>query len=544
MSTSTLSPPEATTSPVPIPRRLPLTNPLPQLAPGDCVRELLATFVCVALWDVAVCCGHGFAGYAAVLVGSPLLLAIGSGRRPSGVAGTLVSLLLLTAAARLAWLGSGFVVTCGLALIFAFVLTLARQTPYVTTTLGLVRILLVLGFDGLRQYRHSVPQLRLGRPPGGWGGIGLPILACGLFSGLFLLANPDLLAPVRAALTSVFEYVGDWLTWWSPTPQRAIVWLVLGWCCVGLLRSVRPRPNECRAADVSPGTAAMASPKASSPWYEAFRNTLVAVSVLFAAYLVFEFRTLWFRTFPPGFYYPGYAHEGAAWLTVALGLATVTLSVIFRGPMLDDARLPKLRRLAWVWSVENLLLAVSVYHRLFLYIDFNGQTRMRMVGLFGITAVLAGFGLVVVKIVRQRSFPWLIQRQLWALALTVYAFAVLPIDAIVVGYNVRCILAGDLAPSMQLGAHPIDTNGYLMLPPLLDCPDETIREGVRALLAERLTDLSTNRAERDWTAWQLADVRLRRRLESHRAGLSRYLESHEQRGNAIDRFRKYTFQWY
>ena len=48
--------------------------------------------------------------------------------------------------------------------------------------------------------------------------------------------------------------------------------------------------------------------------YPAFRNTLLTVIALFAAYLVFEFKTLWFRVFPEGFYYSGYAHQGAAWL--------------------------------------------------------------------------------------------------------------------------------------------------------------------------------------------------------------------------------------
>ncbi len=47
------------------------------------------------------------------------------------------------------------------------------------------------------------------------------------------------------------------------------------------------------------------------------------------------------------------------------------LSLIFRGRVLADPRLPRLRRLAWLWSAENMLLAAAVYHRLFIYIGFN-----------------------------------------------------------------------------------------------------------------------------------------------------------------------------
>ncbi len=46
------------------------------------------------------------------------------------------------------------------------------------------------------------------------------------------------------------------------------------------------------------------------------------VILIYAVYLAFEFHTLWFRVFPKGFYYSGYAHEGAAWLTIGLVLAT------------------------------------------------------------------------------------------------------------------------------------------------------------------------------------------------------------------------------
>ena len=188
--------------------------------------------------------------------------------------------------------------------------------------------------------------------------------------------------------------------------------------------------------------------------YVPFRNTLGTVILLFGVYLVFEFKTLWFREFPTGFGYSGYAHEGAAWLTVALGLSTATLSLIFRGTLLRDARLPRLRRLAWIWSIENLVLAAAVYNRLWIYVGFNGMTWMRTVAFFGITCVLVGFGLVVWKIIKQRNFAWLLRHHLLTLGLFVYLFALTPVDYLVHQYNVRRIMAGDSAPSVQITEHP------------------------------------------------------------------------------------------
>src|SRR5262249_42461553 len=143
-----------------------------------------------------------------------------------------------------------------------------------------------------------------------------------------------------------------------------------------------------------------------------------------------------------------------------------------------------------------------------IYINFNGMTRMRVVGLLGISAVVVGFVLVVWKIAHDRSFIWLINRQLWTLATAVFLYAVLPVDWLVHTYNVRRILAGDLAPSVQISVHPIDSGGILALHSLTKCEDAAIREGIKALLAERAARaeaVEVQRSTENWTSFQLAD---------------------------------------
>jgi hypothetical protein len=65
---------------------------------------------------------------------------------------------------------------------------------------------------------------------------------------------------------------------------------------------------------------------------------------------------------------------------------------------------------------------------------------MRIIGVLGITAVLVGFIVVLLKIAHNRSFGWLIRRQLLTLSVSVYVFALTPLDTIVVRYNVHRIL--------------------------------------------------------------------------------------------------------
>jgi len=231
---------------------------------------------------------------------------------------------------------------------------------------------------------------------------------------------------------------------------------------------------------------------------------------------------------------------------VALALATLVLSLIFRGEVLHDPRLPRLRRLAWAWSLENALLAVAVYHRLFIYINFNGMTRMRTIGLFGMSVVVVGFLLVVWKVAYQHDFVWLLRRQLWALAITVYLYSITPVDMLVHTYNVRQILAGDLAPSVQISVHPIDTAGILVLLPLVECDDAIIREGIRAMLADRYLKAEAQaerRARQGWTSYQIADRLLLEHLGDLRPYWDDYTDLRERR-RTLKRFDEYTYQWY
>ncbi|MFM9960551.1 MAG: DUF4153 domain-containing protein [Planctomycetaceae bacterium] len=509
-------------------------------------RELLAVSLLIVLSDLTIYRGQGFAGYGLFFGVAPVLLALGSVSQQRQRVGWFIAVLLWALAARLAWCGSGLAVCCGFAAVVAFAMTLVNRTPFVMAVLAFAGQTVAAGARGLGHYGRSAHgDLRPLKHSSAMS-VMMPLTAFGLFGSLFVLANPDLVSSFSHRFGYWLTVINDWLIHFSLV--EVAFWIGTAWFFVGLLRPTRAEPTE---EPLASSQAAATSQSALAPLYSAYRNTLLTVIGLFAAYLVFEFQSLWFREFPKGFHYSGYAHEGAAWLTFALGLATVMLSLIFRGDILQDERLAKLKRLAWIWSVLNLLLAIAVYHRLCIYIGFNGMTRMRMVGFFGMTAVVVGFGLAVWKIARQRDFVWLFRADLWALAAAFYLYALTPVDVIVMRYNVSRIMAGDPAPSVQISVHPIDAEGLRELRPLLDCRDETIRDGVRALLARREGEMLAEhrRIENEFSAWeklsavQLADAALLRELNSDRERLDPF-GNHTAREAAWEQFRKYAYQWF
>jgi len=509
-------------------------------------RAFIAVLLAVVLCDVTLYRGHGYAGCALLFLLAPLVLWLGCPAPRIERSLALVAGMLAVLAVRLVWLGSVLGGIAGFVLIVAAAMCLAGQRPYMVDLPIYALQTLIAGGHGLAHQAQSAGRVGPRLPRFFSLNIGLPLAALLLFGTLFVLANPDLVTAFRNWLDWAWRTLWDSLYDLLPTWLEVLVWIAAAWVTAGLLRPVWRRSLLERFSVAAPSGSSPAAEPAEARSYAALRNTLVAVIVLFAVYLGFEFKTLWFRVFPPGFYYSGYAHEGAAWLTAALALATVMLSVAFRGRVLLDPRLPSLRRLAWIWSAENLILAVAVVHRMSIYVDFNGMTRMRTVGLFGISAVVVGFLLVIWKIARRRDFVWLLQRHLWTVAVAAYLYALTPVDTLVHAYNVRRIMAGDSAPSVQISEHPISAEGLLVLPPLVHCPDPVVREGIRALLAERALQaeaVSRQQAAQGWTAVQIADRSLLERLRGLRAEWQDYRDA-RRRAAALERFHQYAYQWY
>lgn len=111
---------------------IPNANPDPRPVRG---RELLAVLVAVILADVTIYRGHGYTGYAALLLAAPLLLHCGApplpdGKRTRHLAGQLiVGGLILGLAAKMVWCGWGLHILLGAVLLLAFSLAVSGTIP-------------------------------------------------------------------------------------------------------------------------------------------------------------------------------------------------------------------------------------------------------------------------------------------------------------------------------------------------------------------------------------------------------------------------------
>ena len=493
-----------------------------------------------------------------------------------GFAALLVMLVL-----KLVWCGSWLQVSCGCLVFTALAMSMSRVTPFFPELLAFFAYCLQGIITRIRGVRFSGIDKATGAiGPAFVPQVTLPLGAVVLFSTLFVLANPDLSQQFSAWIESGWNSVSTYLG--SLSPGQAVFW---GYSIAVLLGFLYPAAMKL-IPEKTP--VELLGQKENAPMYSAYRNTLLCVILLFTGYLLFEFATLGFRDFPEDFYYAGYAHQGAFWLTVALAVATGVLSAIFQGQTLADPRLDQLKRLAITWSALNFLLSIAVFNRLMIYVNYNGLTQLRVIGFLGITCVVLGFVLVLWKLLKGNGAIWLLHRQSWIPVLAMIAYAILPIDWYVQYHNTQQVLRDKLAPSKQIAAKLTSAEGVLPLFEIIDHPRPEIRDGVRAIMAIWAQKLDvpvgesaggTNAAEPSggdnaiWTstlghssawaivriedvaegdksslqsffAWQGSEEMLRSALLENREKWSMYRISSLKRLEAINTFYRWAYRWY
>lgn len=546
-----------------------LTLLLCWIATTDWLLYRIGTFVG---WSLFLAVAVAFLGLARWLTANEFAESDCKTKRFTSLA---IGAALLCLAARLVWCGDWLQVAAGLLLIGCYVMALSGTPPFLFELIAFMANAVAGAVQRVSRFRLTGinEQANAMRPAFGAQFL-LPIGVVLLFGTIFVMANPNVTRWTATQIRIAFDSLNSLLSDFGL--GEAGVWILSGWLLLGMLYPAR----RWLMREAAPDSLGKNTP---TRLYQPYRNTLWSVNFLFAGYLAFEFSTLWFRTFPENFYYAGYAHQGAFWLTIALALATAVLSVIFQGETLGDPRLGTLKRLAIVWAMLNLLLAVAVYNRLNIYISFNGMTRMRVVGLLGTTSVAGGLLLVVVKLWKDRGFVWLLHRQLWVPILAIIAYAILPVDWLVNRYNSWQTQSGNTACVVQVIAHRTSAEGILPLVELADHPNETVRSGVRALLAIWAQELELpavtppdpnaisingvswqsplghatpwaqlpsefSKLDRtsasSWHNFQAAEYLLRSRLSELEPKWTPYYHSASARNAALHAFFKYAYQWY
>jgi hypothetical protein len=468
------------------------------------VRELLATLAVVALldavlWGAGTLRSGGF-GMALLFTTVPVVLVLSARGYRRSIRLAVVTALLGAVAARSAFDPTPGTVFFGLSLLGVFAVTLRSRRVFVPDALasalagvGALPSRLAALAAGLRRIQGRSSLGRVAVQP-----ILVPTLLCVLFAGIFALANPVVSHGLSSAVDALSRVVG------IPSLLRVLLWAL---AIVAAASLVRPARHLFLAAEAAPTeTAATDGARLLA------RNALAALNAVFLAYNALDAAYLWAGAPPPGQRTQEYAHQGAFWLTVALILLTAIVGVLFRGSLAHDTRARLTRGLAYAWMAQGLVLAVGTYRRIAIHVENSGLSDLRIVGILGTTLAVVGVVLVAVKLKRQRTFAWLVRRQLDAFALTLVLYAVFPTHLVSAHVNVARIQRGEYRPLLHMFRQSTMPESVPVLVTLLDHPDLRVRQGIAALLEDQRARLIETTVEA--RTWRERDVATGRALSA------------------------------
>lgn len=326
-------------------------------------------------------------------------------------------------------------------------------------------------------------------------------LALGLvFVGLFAGANPlierALAAIDLAALLSYFDF------------ERTLFWLFTAGFVWVLLR---PRlARRCCRRRGETGDRFSSPLLLSEP---VLHRALALFNVLFMVQTFLDLAYLWGGLeLPQGVSHAQYAHRGAYPLVVTALLAAFFVLVAIRpGAAGVTSRL--IRRLIYLWILQNILLCFSAILRLDLYVEAYSLTGMRIAAGLWILLVAVGLALILMRILWNRSNAWLFATNGASLLVVLYGVAVIDIPAFVANYNVAH--SRDMDGSGEwLDSQYLRTLGPAALPAidayLAQASFRQVPEFKLALVKELRSDLvfDFQIRSKDWRSWTWRSQRL------------------------------------
>ncbi len=247
-----------------------------------------------------------------------------------------------------------------------------------------------------------------------------PLLGGSVFLSLFWSSNP--------VFASLFSSIADLLSKIVLPPiDRLFLWSVTGAYVWSLMRArfFRPRVLESKQpAAPSRGSSA------------GVVRSLLVFNGIFALNNILDLEYLWGGLqLPPGVSFSEYAHQGAYSLLFTTILAALFIVVGFADgkPACAD---PKARKLVYLWSAQNILLLISTLLRLVRYVEAYALSELRLYVMIWCLVVLIGFGLLMLRLAKNRSNEWLIAANASTGLMVLVLCCLLNFNAVIAWYNV------------------------------------------------------------------------------------------------------------
>lgn len=356
----------------------------------------------------------------------------------------------------------------------------------------------------------------------GWQRIGywsqlllFPLVLGGFFFGIYYEGN--------AQFAALFDGLFSWLDGWHPrwNAERPLLF-VLGLLCLGALlwpSVLRPllagREAQWQMALVRQRRKSFFSPSMLSlkrHYFAALLSLGVLNGLLLLANLL-DLRFVWLDfSEKSAAQLSDFVHEGTNLLIIAILLAIAVVLYFFWGNLnFYPDRSHRLRQLAYIWLLQNAVLALSIGFRNYHYLHAYGLTGLRIGVMIFLLMVLAGLYFSFRKIRDKRSIYYLLSANSWAILVILTVACAFNWTTLITQHHLK-YLPVDRLDLTYLGEQLPAQNALLLKNYRVNSEDSTVNEWLDSYIRAKTSRLEERYAQAGWRGWNRAEAKVRRRI--------------------------------
>lgn len=200
----------------------------------------------------------------------------------------------------------------------------------------------------------------------------------------------------------------------------------------------------------------------------------------------------------PDFSHAAFVHQGVYTLIISIVLAISILLYYFRGNMNFYGKHLILKRLAYLWIAQNLLLAASIIYKNLTYIQEFSLTYKRIGVFIYIILVIAGLLTTYLKVRDKKTTWYLLNINSWVALILLLIGSFIPWDSWITNYN----LSKSASPDFKYLIHLSDANIPQLLP-LRQNP--YLAENTQIALHEKISTFKETEENQSWLSWNYQD---------------------------------------
>ncbi|MEO9893461.1 DUF4173 domain-containing protein [Aurantibacter sp.] len=194
-------------------------------------------------------------------------------------------------------------------------------------------------------------------------------------------------------------------------------------------------------------------------------------------------------------------HQGVYALMFSIVCAIALILYFFRGNLNFYKKNQRIKSLTYLWIVLNITLVVFTWYKNHLYIEALGLTYKRIGVFIYLLLTLTGLITAYLKIVKIRSFTFLLRTNIATIFTMLFISAAIPWDKTITWFNLSAIEKPDIFYLTDLGAN----NSEQLFNYANDYPHR-INSELKEIVQKKHADFLEDQAEKTWQEYTIYQI--------------------------------------